>query len=112
MSNEVKELINNISKYVYEELIKLNNDRLNKLSESIKEEREVGKKEQLISEKKQVLGDFILQVTDYIKSHLTEQQMKDPEFLKLIGNFTNRDDEIIKEAILNIKKSLELKYDK
>ena len=77
MSNEVKELINNISKYVYEELIKLNNDRLNKLSESIKEEREVGKKEQLISEKKQVLVDFILQVTDYIKSHLTEQQMKD-----------------------------------
>ncbi len=52
-------------------------------------------------EKSKILEDIFLEL----------YEKKDPEFLKLIGDFTNRDDEIIKEAILNIKKSLELKYD-
>lgn len=37
---------------------------------------------------------------------------KDEKFLKLIGDFTTRDDEVIKKAILSINKSLDLKYDK
>ncbi len=52
-------------------------------------------------EKSKILEEIFLEL--YAK--------KDPNFLKLIGDFTNRDDEPIKEAILNIKKSLELRYD-
>ncbi|MCM1053433.1 MAG: UvrD-helicase domain-containing protein [Ruminococcus sp.] len=37
---------------------------------------------------------------------------KDKNFLKLVGDFTNRDDDTIKKAILSINKSLDLKYDK
>lgn len=37
---------------------------------------------------------------------------KDKRFLKLIGDFTNRDDSGIKEAILDINQALDLKYDK
>ncbi len=37
---------------------------------------------------------------------------KDEKFLKLIGDFTTRDDEVIKKDILSINKSLDLKYDK
>lgn len=37
---------------------------------------------------------------------------KDEKFLKLIGDFTTRDDEVIKKAILSINKNLDLKYDK
>ena len=39
-------------------------------------------------------------------------EKKDVNFLKLIGDFTTRDDKSIKDAILNINKSLDLKYDK
>ena len=37
---------------------------------------------------------------------------KDEKFLKLIGDFTIRDDEVIKKTILSINKNLDLKYDK
>ena len=37
---------------------------------------------------------------------------KDARFLKLVGDFTVRDDEQIKDVILNINKALDLKYDK
>jgi len=37
---------------------------------------------------------------------------KNADFLKLVGDFTTRDDKTIKDAILNINKSLDLKYDK
>ena len=37
---------------------------------------------------------------------------KDAKFLKLIEDFTNRDDATLKEAILNINKALDLKYEK
>ena len=37
---------------------------------------------------------------------------KDEKFLKLIGDFTTRDDEVIKKAILSINKNLDLKYNK
>ena len=37
---------------------------------------------------------------------------KDEKFLKLIGDFTTRDDEVIKKTILSINKNLDLKYDK
>ena len=39
-------------------------------------------------------------------------EKKDTCFFKLIGDFTTRDDSSIKEAILSINKSLDLKYDK
>ena len=39
-------------------------------------------------------------------------EAKDEKFLKLIGDFTTRDDEVIKKAILSINKNLDLKYDK
>lgn len=39
-------------------------------------------------------------------------EIKDSRFLKLIGDFTERDDAKIKKAILNINRSLDLKYDK
>ena len=37
---------------------------------------------------------------------------KDSNYLKLVRDFTSRDDATIKEAILNIAKSLDLRYDK
>ena len=43
---------------------------------------------------------------------LSLYEVKDEKFLKLIGDFTTRDDEVIKKAILSINKSLDLKYDK
>lgn len=43
---------------------------------------------------------------------LDKYHKKDKKFLKLIGDFTNRDDNSIKEAILSINASLDLKYDK
>ena len=57
-------------------------------------------------------------IIDLEKERLIEEifkelyDAKDPDFLKLIGDFTNRDDQIIKEAILNINKELDLKYSK
>ncbi len=51
-----------------------------------------------------------IRVIEQVFQSLYEE--KDEDFLKLIGDFTTRDDEIIKDAILNIKKSLDLKYDK
>lgn len=43
---------------------------------------------------------------------LSLYEAKDENFLKLIGDFTTRDDEVIKKTILSINKSLDLKYDK
>ena len=43
---------------------------------------------------------------------LSLYEAKDEKFLKLIGDFTTRDDEVIKKAILSINKSLDLEYDK
>ena len=43
---------------------------------------------------------------------LSLYEVKDEKFLKLIGDFTTRDDEVIKKAILSINKNLDLKYDK
>ena len=43
---------------------------------------------------------------------LSLYEVKDEKFLKLIGDFTTRDDEVIKKAILSINKSLDLKYNK
>ncbi len=53
-------------------------------------------------EKKRLLEDIFKEL----------YEKKDEDFLSLVGDFTNRDDDIIKEAILGIKKSLDLKYDK
>ncbi len=53
-------------------------------------------------EKKRLLDNIFLEL----------YEKKDADFLKLVGDFTNRDDEVIKEAILNIKNSLDLIYDK
>ncbi|MDE5540161.1 MAG: UvrD-helicase domain-containing protein, partial [Bacilli bacterium] len=39
-------------------------------------------------------------------------ERKDEDFLSLVGDFTERDDTVIKEAILSISKTLDLKYDK
>jgi len=43
---------------------------------------------------------------------LSLYEAKDEKFLKLIGDFTIRDDEVIKKTILSINKNLDLKYDK
>ena len=43
---------------------------------------------------------------------LSLYEAKDEKFLKLIGDFTTRDDEVIKKAILSINKNLDLKYGK
>lgn len=43
---------------------------------------------------------------------LSLYEAKDEKFLKLIGDFTTRDDEVIKKAILSVNKNLDLKYDK
>lgn len=43
---------------------------------------------------------------------LSLYEIKDEKFLKLIGDFTTRDDEVIKKAILSINKNLDLKYNK
>lgn len=43
---------------------------------------------------------------------LSLYEAKDEKFLKIIGDFTTRDDEVIKKAILSINKNLDLKYDK
>ena len=43
---------------------------------------------------------------------LSLYEIKEEKFLKLIGDFTTRDDEVIKNAILSINKNLDLKYNK
>lgn len=51
-----------------------------------------------------------LRILDEIMSEYYAK--KDARFLKLVGDFTVRDDEQIKDVILNINKVLDLKYDK
>lgn len=57
-------------------------------------------------------------IIDLEKSRILEEIMteyyenKDKRFLKLVGDFTIRDDEQIKSAILSINASLDLKYNK
>jgi len=52
------------------------------------------------------------------KEHILEEiflelySQKDADFLKLVGDFTNRDDDIIRASILKISSLLDLKYDK
>lgn len=53
-------------------------------------------------EKERILEEIFLDLYD----------KKDSDFLKLVGDFTNRDDTSIKEAILSINRTLDLKYDK
>ena len=56
----------------------------------------------IMLEKERVLEEIFLELYD----------KKDEDFLKLIRDFTNRDDKVIKEAILSINDALDLKYDK
>ena len=51
-----------------------------------------------------------LRILDEIMSEYYAK--KDARFLKLVGDFTVRDDEQIKDVILSINKALDLKYDK
>ena len=53
-------------------------------------------------EKKRIIEEIFLEL----------YKTKDQDFLNLIKDFTNRDDQVIKDAILNIKNSLDLIYDK
>ena len=56
----------------------------------------------IMLEKERVLEEIFLELYD----------KKDEDFLKLIRDFTNRDDKVVKEAILSINDALDLKYDK
>ena len=53
-------------------------------------------------EKKRLLEEIIMDL----------YEKKDSNYLKLVGDFTVRDDTLVKEAILNISNALDLKYDK
>lgn len=53
-------------------------------------------------EKKKILEQIFLEL----------YEAKDRDFLELIGDFTNRDDKLIVDAILKINRFLDLKYDK
>ncbi len=53
-------------------------------------------------EKKRILDELIMDL----------YEQKDENYLKLVRDFTTRDDETIKEAILSISNSLDLHYDK
>ena len=53
-------------------------------------------------EKKRILDDIVMDLYN----------SKDPLYLKLVSDFTSRDDALIKEAILNISNTLDLRYDK
>ena len=53
-------------------------------------------------EKKKILDDIIMDL----------YEKKDKNYLKLIRDFTDRDDDTIKSAILSISNSLDLRYDK
>lgn len=90
MNEEIIELINSISKNVYSGLIALNTNTVNQLNKLIKEEKEQGKKELLINEKKKAFDNFINEVTSYLKDNLTEQQMKD-----ILVSFLNPDNELM-----------------
>lgn len=87
MNEEIMTLINNISNEVYNGLSELNNTRIEQLNELIDEEKDFGKKELLINEKKQLISIFRNQVISYIKDNLTEQQIK--SILTLILNYNN-----------------------
>ena len=78
-------MIDNISQNIHDGLAALNRDKVNQLTQLITEEKELGKKELLIKEKKQLFDDFIQQVINYIKENLTEQQMK--EILTVLLNW-------------------------
>ena len=53
-------------------------------------------------ERRKILDEIIMEL----------YETKDERYLKLVRDFTTRDDEIIKEAILNISNTLDLRYDK
>lgn len=53
-------------------------------------------------EREKILEDIFLEL----------YEEKNEDFLKLVGDFTNRDDSTIKSAILSISRQLDLKYDK
>lgn len=53
-------------------------------------------------EKKRILDDIVMDLYN----------SKDPLYLKLVSDFTSRDDALIKDAILNISNTLDLRYDK
>ena len=53
-------------------------------------------------EKRRILDDIVMDLFEN----------KDEHYLKLVKDFTERDDEVIKKAILNISNSLDLRYDK
>ena len=53
-------------------------------------------------EKKRILDDIVMNLYN----------TKDPCYLKLVRDFTSRDDASIKDAILNISNTLDLRYDK
>ena len=53
-------------------------------------------------EKKRILDEIIMKL----------YEEKDENYLKLVRDFTDRDDEAIKSAILNISNTLDLRYDK
>ena len=53
-------------------------------------------------EKKRILEEIVMDL----------YEKKDPNYLKLVRDFTTRDDDIIKTAILSISNTLDLRYDK
>lgn len=91
MNEEIIILINDISKNIFDGLVALNNSRIYELNNLIEDEKEQSKKELLIRQKKQLFDDFIKQVENYLKSNLTEQQMKD-----IFNAFLSRDNELMK----------------
>ena len=56
----------------------------------------------ILLEKKKILEEIIMDL----------YEKKDPNYLKLVSDFTTRDDEEIKNAILSISNTLDLRYDK
>ena len=53
-------------------------------------------------ERKRILDEIIMEL----------YEKKDPRYLKLVGDFTDRDDDTIKSAILSMSATLDLRYDK
>lgn len=76
MSEEELKQLDSIFEAISNSLIKLHSDRIEALDSLIRSEKEIGRLEELQTEKKQLFEAFSKQVTEFVKKNLSEEQMK------------------------------------
>ncbi|MBR2997878.1 MAG: hypothetical protein IKF37_02240 [Bacilli bacterium] len=93
MSEEDIKLLDSILKSISNSLIQFHSDRIKALDSLIRSEKEIGRLQELQTEKKQLYDAFSKQVIEFVKKSLSEDQMKtivtsflsDKDFIKNIN---------------------------